>query len=77
MNFLKKNILFILILVSSFQIYSQEYGNIKGNMQDEQGRPISLVNVAIMGYPIGAITNKEGKYELKTDLFDLLALNKQ
>ncbi|NOZ47905.1 MAG: TonB-dependent receptor plug domain-containing protein [Chlorobi bacterium] len=61
----KKLSLLILFILCSLISKSQNKGTIYGTMTDEKGNPIELVNIAVMGYPIGTITNREGNYRIK------------
>jgi hypothetical protein len=43
----------------------QDNPTLSGTVTDEEGQPVELVNVAVIGYTSGTSTDAEGKYELK------------
>ncbi len=51
-------------LIITNYIFAQESATVYGKITDHDGKPIELVNIAIMGLPGGTTTNNEGKYEL-------------
>ncbi len=46
-------------------INAQSYINIKGFVTDKNKKPLSLVNVALMNYPQGTVTDSSGSFKLK------------
>jgi len=64
----KKPLFLILIfaLLSQMLVAQQKQrATITGKIQDERGRPLELVNVSMMGFPGGTVSDKNGAYELK------------
>ena len=59
---MKKNILLLLILLTSAVLYSQE--EVSGYVKDENGITLPGVSVYIKGTTIGTITDAEGKYNI-------------
>lgn len=64
----KLTVLILLFLISSINnlILSQEKARVFGKITDSNGNPLEFVNVAIfdLNVPIGAFTDKNGKYSL-------------
>lgn len=65
MFFAKHLYLFIILLLCPFFAATQEYATVYGKITDARNKPLEAVNVAVFGYPGGAITDKKGNYELK------------
>lgn len=40
-------------------------GSIKGNVRDDKGNPLPGVNIVLVGTRIGAVSDQQGKYEIK------------
>ena len=58
-TFNKKSCFFILmlfLLISNQEVYSQEKATVKGVVTDKSGKPLTGVNVAVMGSPGGMAT---------------------
>ncbi len=63
---MKKSILTILIAIfSTALIMGVEYREIKGNVTDEQGKPIPGVTVKVKGTPRSTVTNINGYYTIR------------
>ncbi len=69
MNSLPARVLFLacILSMSAYTAFTQPSGVIRGAVTDKSnGQPLPLVNVVIKGTPMGAATDDEGKYELKS-----------
>ena len=62
--FPKIPILLLLLCLANLG-YSQRSANLFGNITDEKGKTMPLVNISIVGTNIGTKTNDFGHYELK------------
>lgn len=65
MNSFYKYLSLIIIYLFSQVAQSQEFGFIMGKMSDEKGKAIELVNIAVKDYPLGTISDANGKYKIK------------
>ena len=66
MDFLKKGILSLVMVLSAIASFSQTV--IKGKISDaETGEALPYVTVVLVGTTLGTTTDFEGFYELKTD----------
>lgn len=61
---MNKTFFSLLFLLLSFVLIAQNTATIKGQITDENGRGIILVNVAVLGKPGGTTTNEKGQFEL-------------
>jgi hypothetical protein len=67
MNNLKKYILFLLLVATSFFSFSQELTKIKGQVIDATTKqPMPFVNVVFVGANVGATTDFDGNYYIET-----------
>jgi len=57
-----KQVLSFLMIIAAFVAHGQK-ATVYGTISDEEGSPLELVNVSIMGLPGGASTNANGTYE--------------
>ncbi len=65
MKFILPVFIFVLLFVNS-NVYGQtSNATLVGNITDEQGQPLELVNVALRGFPIGTTSNRRGEYLLR------------
>ena len=64
MNRLNNSALFLLLLFIPTGIIAQNDASIYGNVIDDNGKALELVNVAVMGFPGGAVTDEKGFYNL-------------
>jgi hypothetical protein len=55
----------LFLSVSSFASFSQQSATVYGRVTDDYGKSIELVNVALLGFTEGDITDAKGNYELK------------
>ena len=56
---------FLLLLFAFSDLAAQGRGGVKGTLNDAQsGEPLVYASVALMGTPIGAVTNNEGFFQL-------------
>jgi len=67
-------LLFILFVFSSIDIFSQKYF-LEGTVKDQNGDPISYVNVASLNSNVGSVTNKEGYFALEIKHGDSIKLS--
>lgn len=62
MKFLTNILILLLLTITSS--FAQDNATIFGKITDNNGKPIELVNIAIMGLPGGTTTNDQGRFEL-------------
>jgi len=55
----------VLLLISSLWGYGQSTALLRGKVTDQDGRPLELVNVAVVGTSLGTITTSKGEYALR------------
>lgn len=62
-----KNLCILLFALVSFTLSAQRYGEIQGKVFDENGNPMSFVNVIVYvgDRPMGSTTDENGKYRIK------------
>src|SRR3989304_10102069 len=60
---MKKNLLLILMLLCSFQIFSQQI-TIKGKVVDENNNGLPGANILIEGTSTGTVTDADGNFEI-------------
>ncbi|MDA3816482.1 MAG: carboxypeptidase-like regulatory domain-containing protein [Prolixibacteraceae bacterium] len=66
MNKLIFTIFIAILLVFNLKSVAQtSNATIYGTVADENGNPLEMVNVALMGYPFGTSTNRKGEYLLR------------
>jgi TonB-linked SusC/RagA family outer membrane protein len=65
MNFIKKNLLFVLLLLCGIAANAQER-TITGAVTSD-GKPLAGVNITVKGAKTGTITNADGSYSIKVD----------
>jgi len=58
-------ILTFVLLISGLSAESQSFAKIYGRITDEKKQPLELVNIAVLGYPGGVTSGKDGSYELR------------
>ena len=56
--------LFLVILLATPRVFSQNTAELFGTLTDSLGRPVLLANIAITGTTNGAVTDENGKYSL-------------
>jgi len=56
--------LFLSLLLSLFSASFSWGAHIKGKVVDENGKPLEFVVIAVVGTPIGTVTNAQGEYSL-------------
>jgi hypothetical protein len=64
MKIAKTLILFILLSLASPALLAQENAFLKGNVRDQDNKPMELVNVAVLGSTTGSSTDPKGNYML-------------
>ncbi|MBI9065693.1 MAG: TonB-dependent receptor [Salinivirgaceae bacterium] len=58
--------LFLILLLVTLSSFSQS-SSIFGVVNDQNGKPLELVNVALKGFPLGTSTNEKGEYLLNIE----------
>lgn len=58
-------LLLFLMLILPFSSMAQNTATVFGKVINDRGRPLELVNIAIMGLPGGTSTNPDGSYEIE------------
>jgi len=64
---LMKHLILLMLCTVSFGLMAQTGGQatLKGNVTNEKGKPLELVNVSILGLPGGTATDQRGDYTLR------------
>ena len=61
-----KVFILLLILLTTFSLYGQRNnGTLKGNIKDEKGAPLDMVNIALKEFPLGTVSNRRGEFVLR------------
>lgn len=64
MRFIKIFSFFSLILFFPMTLMGQETAVVYGKVTDSRHKPLELVNISVMGYSGGNISDKDGKFEI-------------
>jgi len=62
---LKHKLLFLLLFLSPFFSFSQEYYTLRGYVYSENNEPLAGASIRVVNSSTGTVTNAQGKYELK------------
>lgn len=69
-------VLVITLLCISFNTFSQQTVTVKGTVTDMQGEPMIGVNIIVKDVPgLGAVTDLDGRYQLKMEQFHKLTFS--
>jgi hypothetical protein len=62
-----KYLILLMLCIVSFGLMAQTGGQatLQGNVTNEKGKPLELVNVSILGLPGGTATDQRGDYTLR------------
>lgn len=55
----------LLFVLAGFRSEAQTFAKIYGKITDTRNQPLELVNIAVLGYPGGVTSAKDGTYELR------------
>ncbi|RLD42999.1 MAG: hypothetical protein DRI88_11225 [Bacteroidetes bacterium] len=58
-------VLFIIVLMSSSLAFFGQTAFVSGTVTDDQGKPVELANVSVIGEKKGTSTNAKGKFRLE------------
>ncbi len=58
-------VLFIIVLMSSSLVFFGQTAFVSGTVTDDQGKPVELANVSVIGEKKGTSTNAKGKFRLE------------
>ncbi len=64
MRFRRYILLFLFITITGISAIAQEKATIYGRIIDNHKKPVDLVNITVLGYAEGTITDKDGNYKL-------------